>query len=650
MLIAGTSVIRREKTENGEFLWVRARKNATKIGVLDVDRVVCIYRCNACFMDALALPAAQKLPEKTLFMLTEKDGFFSLYYALTDGGYSCWFSGKDGALYLHADNGKADSFEKSEELCAVYTISGEDVYALFSLAAKTLASHFENLRLLSEKRRPDYFNRLGFCTYNAFHDNIGESVLSDLLKNWKDNGLSAGYIIIDDGWMKTKDGKMMSFVPDEKKFSGGLKKFIENVKKVYGIDYVLLWHTFYGYWTGIDRKLGFPVKESIFNRNGDINGKKANYVCGVNTTGEDFYPVNITGDECLYPVESLESFYDAFYSYLKEEGVDGTKIDAIGWLELFGEDNGGRLEIMKKYAKQIDAAVGKYMSGKAICCSCESLDFFYNSGELSLVRTCKDYMPDKLSTYGPHVFFNAHNSLWLGEFFVCDYDMFQSGGKGGKFHAVNRAISGGPIYGSDEIYKENFDVLRSVSSSDGFVPVCDTYAKPTKRSLFVNIYEERKLFMQFNELKGNYLLAVYNCSLNDDGGKIEDFFTISEIPPAAESKTEKFAVYSDERGFLGVFGKDDEIQTSLGFIEAELFVAVPVEEKRAWIGLEGKYIPSGFIFVERTPEGDVVETKEPGKCLVYSEKPIKNSSVGFCLENGLYVFNATEKKFFVSWE
>ena len=64
MLIAGTSVIRREKTENGELLWARARKNATKIGVLDVDRVVCIYRCNACFMDALALPAAQKLPEK----------------------------------------------------------------------------------------------------------------------------------------------------------------------------------------------------------------------------------------------------------------------------------------------------------------------------------------------------------------------------------------------------------------------------------------------------------------------------------------------------------------------------------------------------------------------------------------------------------
>ena len=38
-----------------------------------------------------------------------------------------------------------------------------------------------------------------------------------------------------------------------------------------------------------------------------------------------------------------------------------------------------------------------------------------------------DFYPEKPETHGRHIFINAHNSFWLGEFVIPDWDMFLTG-------------------------------------------------------------------------------------------------------------------------------------------------------------------------------------------------------------------------------
>ena len=409
---------------------------------------------------------------------------------------------------------------------AAYYISGEDLYALFSSAAKDLCEVFPRLKTVRQKRKPDLIGKLGFCTYNAFYDDVSDQKIYGVLTALKRWDIRCGFLIVDSGWMREKNGKMRAFAPDENKFRGGFKEFTANLKADFSVEKVCVWHTFYGFWEGIDETLGIPVSRQIFNEENVCSQiKEADYIGGINTAGEDFYPMNITGHLCYLPTgENISLFYRLFYGYLQENGIEATKIDAISWLELFGEGPDGRAQIMGKYIHAAEKWGEEFLNGNILCCSGESTNFLFDSGDLALIRVCKDYIPEDLSTYGPHIYYAAMNSLWLGEFFYCDYDMFQSGGAGGRMHAISRAISGGPIYCSDNLNTLGFQVLRSLAAGDGSVPVCDSYARPTARSLFVNIFTEEKLFMQFNRLGDRFLLAAYNCSQKDSGKKMRIIF------------------------------------------------------------------------------------------------------------------------------
>lgn len=642
MFIEKNHRVKIEDAEKGCFLRVTLKGKQTEIGRPKASRAVCIYRCNACFTDAIALDSFDCIPSKTLFVLSEYEGVYSLLYMLEDQGCSCSLSGREGKIFLDAE-GEEDRPDKSYPVRAAYSVSGQNVYELISAAADILSRSFPRLKKKSEKRTSDFLGKLGFCTYNAFYENVTEQKILAVLDAAKSKGVQFGFLIVDSGWMQEKEEKLSAFDPDGRKFPAGFKEFSEKLRTDYGIEKLFIWHTFYGFWTGIEEKLGFPVQKQIFNEAYSTPSEMpAEYIGGINTAGEDFYPLNISGKVCQFPrSENLSEFYRSFYAALCLNGVKGAKVDAISWLELFGRGNGGQVRIMDQYLRTIEKFGEDYFKGNLICCSSESVDFLLHSGDLSLIRVCKDYMPDNAATFGPHIYFAAINSLWLGEFFFCDYDMFQSGGRGGRMHAINRAVSGGPIYCSDNLETLDFSVLRALASRDGFVPVCDTYARPTERSIFVNVFTEKKLFMQFNRLGGCYLMAVYNCS-REDVGIIFDCFTISEITFSQDCPARRFAVYSSERRFLGIFGREDPVTVSLGFLQAELFSILPLKEDCfTWIGEEGKLIPFGFLTVETGRNSFQVSVKEAGKYLLYTESKIKKSSLPFLETQGnLYAFYA----------
>lgn len=649
MFIKTSSGVRAEKAEKGMFLHVFPHADRVEMGRLEADRAVFIYRCNACFTDAVALNTFEKIPSDTVFMIAQKDGNYFLMYLLDDGAYSCTLSGEEGKLYVDSRGGNG-ARPAGAGIRAAYCLEGKNIYRMIETAAKELSRNFPRLKTLKRKKRSDFLGKLGFCTYNAFYDEISDRKITEVFESGRQHGIRFGFLIVDSGWMRGEDGKMNSFEPDREKFPQGFCSFSDRLKSEYGLQSLYLWHTFYGFWTGIGQQLGFRVEKRIFNQsNCQTKEQSEQYIGGINTAGEDFYPQNITGQICTFPVgKEMHKFYRTFYDRLSKNGIDGTKLDAISWLELFGEGNGGQVKIMDDYMRAVEKYGKKYLHGNVLCCSGESVDFLLHSGDLSLMRVCKDYMPDDTSTFGPHIYYAAMNSLWMGEFFCCDYDMFQSGGKGGRLHAVNRAVSGGPVYCSDNPETIDYSVLQSLTAQDGSVPVCDSYAKPTLRSLFVNIFTDETLFMQFNRLGKNYVMAVYNCSLRETGRKIADSFRISEIEGAAEAETDAFLVYSSERGFLGTYRLQDDVPVELGFLEAELFSVIPLQKNRcAWIGKEGKLLPFGFLDTQWRGEACFVTVKEPGTYLLYSEGEVVHSEGVFRkTEENIYQFFIDKQKKF----
>ena len=81
---------------------------------------------------------------------------------------------------------------------------------------------------------------------------------------------------------------------------------------------------------------------------------------------------------------------------------------------------------------------------------------------------------------------NAYNTLWLGAFAWPDYDMFQSHDPDAGFHALARAMSGGPVYLTDEPGKERPEVIRPLAGADGWLYRLDAPGQVTRDLLFVD--------------------------------------------------------------------------------------------------------------------------------------------------------------------
>ena len=67
MFIEKNHRVKIEDAEKGCFLRVTLKGKQTEIGRPKASRAVCIYRCNACFTDAIALDSFDCIPSKTLF-------------------------------------------------------------------------------------------------------------------------------------------------------------------------------------------------------------------------------------------------------------------------------------------------------------------------------------------------------------------------------------------------------------------------------------------------------------------------------------------------------------------------------------------------------------------------------------------------------
>lgn len=572
---------------HGKFYMAESAQAETVIqcGFIKGKKFSACYRSGSCWMKTAFIDGVENIPAETQYLLAETDNGYTLYFALCDNVSRASLFAENGKAYCRVETG--DKNVPLGKFRYVYALDCENPYDGVEQAYAELKEALGTFTLKKDKKPPAFIDYFGFCTYNAFYSEITHDKILAVEKAFSQQGQTIGFLIADEGWMNSHDGRMTSFLADGKKFPYGLKKTVDTCKTEYGLQYFICWHTYDGYWKGLDGA-SFPqyaIQDETFNIPERLK-TPANTQGFAATAGDDFYPMNIAYQANGICYRNIGGVYMDFYNALKEQGVDGTKIDAMTWAEAFAEGKGGRTKVMHSLLRAVENASNTVFNGNHINCSSCSNDFFMHLGSGSLTRTSCDYMPDKPLTHNAHVVDNAFVGFWVEPIVVADWDMFESGNEWGNFHATARAVSGGPVYCTDRPENANFRLLKKLTTKDGRVYRCKRNAAPTRACLFG--VKKGEPFRVFNRTDSAYVLAAFG---NADSGE-----TV-EIPLSEAEGLQKgrYAVYSSKQGFIGVMTEKDSLFCGLSQLEAELFTIVKIDNGTAVIGDIEKLNPSAYI-------------------------------------------------------
>lgn len=166
--------------------------------------------------------------------------------------------------------------------------------------------------------------------------------------------------------------------------------------------------------------------------------------------------------------EDVDRFYNDFYKFLVDCGIDGVKTDAQFMMDTWVSAS-ARRELTDAYLDAWTISSLRHFSIKTISCMSQTPQIiFYNqlprNRPAILCRNSDDFFPEIPASHPWHVWTNAHNSLLTQHLNILpDWDMFQTVHDYSGFHAAARCVSGGPIYITDVPGQHNLDLIKQMT-------------------------------------------------------------------------------------------------------------------------------------------------------------------------------------------
>jgi hypothetical protein len=321
--------------------------------------------------------------------------------------------------------------------------------------------------------KPEWYDGLGFCkfplgiacvldadlpigTWNALGQRLSEEKILHAVEELSKSKIRIANLVIDDNWQSLDDGHDQSqrgwaeFEADRMAFPNGLRGLVAQVRQLHpDIKNIMVWHALLGYWGGISPK-----------------GLIAKTYTTTNVTQEEGSRHVLT----VVDKSDVPRFYDDFYNFLAESGIDGVKADAQVMIEQL-QTAPDRRDLISTYLDAWSAAAQRYFGVKTISCMSQFPQAIFHSQlprsrQEMLVRNSDDFFPDIPRSHPWHVWANAHNAI-LTQFLnaVPDWDMFQTAHDYSEFHAAARCVSGGPIYITDVPGKHNLQLIRQITAT-----------------------------------------------------------------------------------------------------------------------------------------------------------------------------------------
>lgn len=583
--------------------------------VSGIKRFTACHRYEPFWMKPRAGTSAGEVPIETQFLLVElEDGTCALFVPLLDGGFRCALQGAgENALELVAESG--DPAVVTKEVIGLFVAVGDDPYTLVEESAESVAAYLGTGRRLYEKPEPDFFDYFGWCTWDAFYQEVSHDKIREGLESFQAGGITPKVVILDDGWqsvrkMESGERRLTSFAANEK-FPGDLKPTIDMAKEEFEVEFFLVWHALNGYWGGVDGDAlpGYGVRA--------MERRFSEGILHHVPTIADWWG-KVMG---VVPPEHIYRFFQDYHRHLRLQGVDGVKVDNQAALEGVSYGFGGRVAAMRAYHEALEGAAQVHFKGELInCMSCAS-EMLYSGLNSNILRTSTDFWPNRPGSHGLHLYTNAQVSLWFGEFFFTDWDMFQSGHPAGAYHAAARALSGGPVYVSDKPDAHNFDLIKKLVLPDGWVPRFPYPGRPTRDCLLHDPTQEDVLLKIFNLGLGKAMVGAFNGRYDEE----KEIMVSGDVGPSDIEglvEGERFAVYAHYAKTLRVMQREERIPVTLKPLECELFTVVPIENGIAPIGLVEMFNSAYCVnAMTANPDFTGFNLRVGGSMLVWCEKP-----------------------------
>lgn len=401
----------------------------------------------------------------------------------------------------------------------------------------------------ADKVYPDEFEGFGWCTWNAFYKNVTADKIYEKLDEFKQKGIMPRWLLIDDGWsLYDDDRKLLSFKEDTNKFPEGLSECIKKIKS-YGVKYVGVWHAFTAMWNGIA-----PDSE-ICKEHGDLLYKSST---GFWLPGPD--------------EEKGYKFWDLWHGYLKSQGVDYVKVDNQYAISSQTDYIMPASSGVAAAHSALERSVKKHFGGAIINCMGLTLENNMNRTYSAINRNSDDYFPNRENDFSAHTIQNIYSGTLNREFHFCDYDMFFSYHHDALPSAVVRAISGGPVYVSDELGKTNADVLKHLCTPDGETARFDDTLLPTPDCFYLDCNTECKPLKVYNRAGENLIFAAFGVSI---GKTANGTFRLDDIPDSGDKYlahdyfADKYFVVDRDTEYALKLGQDELLLLSLYPIKAD---------------------------------------------------------------------------------
>lgn len=578
----------------------------------------CEYWCKPVFSDRAA-----DIPKQTQCLLFESSGVFFCMLPVCSAQYLAQIKGVESGDICVYMQSLCAGMQQCDGLA--FTVAAKDApYRLIERCAAYAVELLQSgIPLRTQRRYPDLFEYLGWCSWDAFMTAVSEEKLLQKCEEFKAKRIPVKWAIIDDMWgdvpglegsvgVKREDmfrvmhaSKLASFKADAKRFPNGLSACVSKMN-AYGMK-VGMWHPTTGYWKGItpDGEIAKEMPDAL------ITAKRY--------WGDNREPT----DEILIPAPTFEKafkFYDAWHRYLKHSGVDFVKVDNQSYVHGVYRDILPLGEAARDLHKAIEHSTAKHFDNALINCMGAAAENMWNRPESAVSRCSDDFQPENRDWFTKHLLQCSYNCLVQGVFHVCDWDMWWTDDSQAIKNAVLRAISGGPIYISDTLDRSRAEILKPLCFDDGRILRTDRPATPISRCITTDPEKSGAPFIIWSSGGDGALVAAFN--LDSENKAVDGHLTFADIPTL---RGEKFAVYEYFSKAAFVADRQETIRLSLtDRDDCKLYTIVPMQGDVTFIGLADKMNSAKAILRQNEKSALVYQG---GEIAFVSEKDIQTVTV-----------------------
>jgi raffinose synthase len=548
-------------------------------------------------------------------LIWERDDGCGVAVPLIDGDVRCYLTGPppgtpaapgpSGTPAIHAGEGvslitRGFVGEAPKSILALAVAHGTDPVHTVAAVMRAISQRLGTFTLREDKTTDPWMDELGWCTWDAFRDEVTATKTLHGLRSLKKAGVPIRMVIVDDGWQDTDEAqRLRSFRADARKFPRGLASVARSAAKL-GVTRLGAWMTLQGYWKGL-------APEGELAKRHDTLRSAQNMVSDKNK--------NPIGPATFVDPADASRFFDEWFASLAEEGVGLAKVDDQSTHDRFVEGVRGLGGSALAYQRSLQAAAVRHLQNNLLHCMCHSSDVVLNLRTSACVRGSPDFNIKSQTAQQQLIANNAMNAIWLSCVAWLDWDLFVSGVPGAGAQAAGRAMSGGPIYCADKPGHHDAQLLRSLATSDGCTIRFPQPALPTPDRVFVDCLHGDALLNIFNHALGVGLLGLFHCREAKESADqladqkaIQDQFRPLDVPGL---KGKRFAVYLTQRRSLVVLSSSQACEVTVDHADYELATISPLKRVgKAWVaplGLLDKLAGPATIVSWRVKRGGAIE-------------------------------------------